>query len=192
MSEKQHRRKRSEEVAIGRRTIRWLSARKVAIQFTLIFLFALGILTGVLENKSVQESFVNPHLTNVAIISSKILNVLGTKCRVLDTTIRSSSFNMRVVEGCESIYPTAMLWAAVLAFPTGWKAKVSGIVGGAVVLFFLNLLRIITMFYFGLLFPSLFEAIHVYAWQALFILVTLLLYLFWAARVSEPGKSIGV
>ncbi|MDI6766044.1 MAG: exosortase H [Bacteroidota bacterium] len=169
----------------------WIRTRKDVLKFLLIFGVCLGIFSFILEREYTQLTFVEPHLTQVAIVCSKVLNILGTESDVSGSSISTSGFSAGIVKGCESIYPTAMLWAAVLAFPLQgssvikWKWKIFGLVGGAVILFILNIIRVVTMLYIGTYFPSLFDMIHIYAWQALFILITLAVFLIWAAKATK-------
>ena len=157
-----------------------------------MFVIALASFSFILERDSVQQAFVSPHLTHVASLCGKVLNGIGTSCDVYGSSIMSTSFSVQVIKGCESIYATAMLWAALLAFPATWSWKVVGILGGGVVLFLVNIARVITMFYIGMYVPSLFDMVHIYAWQALFILFTLAVFLLWAAKASKarPKGSI--
>ncbi len=116
------------------------------------------------------------------------MKLVGTECEVYGSSISSGRFSVQVIKGCESIYATAMLWAAMLAFPATWKQRIVGMISGAVILFLINIVRVITMFYIGTYFPSLFDMVHIYAWQALFILITLAVWLVWAAKVA-PRKA---
>ena len=170
----------------------WLQDNREIAKFCLIFGVTLAVFTIVLQSNFVQEHFVIPHLGQVAALCGAILKTLGTPCDVSESTINSTRFSVSVVRGCESIYPTAMLWAALLAYSATWKSKLIGLIGGAIVLFLLNIVRILTMFYVGSYFPSLFEIVHVYAWQALFILLTLAVWLFWAAKISRTKTPVSL
>ncbi len=159
-----------------------------AVRFTLLFLLTLAGFGILLQADPVQRSVVTPHLRQIAGLSGAAIRWLGTPCETQGTSILSDRFSIDVVQGCDSLTPTAMFWAAVIAFPAAWPRKFLGMLGGAVALFALNILRIVTTFFAGRLAPSLFEGVHLYAWQALFILVALSLWLFWASR-TRNGKS---
>ena len=168
----------------------WLSENKGIIRFCVLFGVILGAFTFLLDTDFLQQNFMSPHLKQVALCAGSIIQFFGTSCTVSETTIFSSRFSVNVVQGCDSIYPTAMLWAALLAYPSTWKSKLIGIAGGAAVLFIVNIIRIVTMFYIGIYVPSLFDMVHVYAWQALFILLTLAVWLIWAAKISRTPVNI--
>lgn len=169
-----------------------LQENREIVRFCLNFGVTLAVLTIVLQINFVQEHVVNPHLGQVAALSGAILKTLGTPCDVSASTINSARFSVSVVRGCDSIYPTAMLWAALFAYSATWKSRLIGLFGGAIVLFLLNIVRILTMFYVGSYYPSLFDIVHVYAWQALFILLTLAVWLFWAAKISRSKTPVSL
>jgi len=165
------------------------SNRKPIYKFLGIFTISLCGFSFILQQDAVQTAFVSPHLNQVAWVCGKVLRTLGTQCEVYESSIVAARFSVQVIKGCESIYPTAMLWAALLAYPAAFGWKISGLIGGALILFLLNIFRVITMFYIGVYLPSLFDIIHIYAWQALFILVTLAVFLFWAVKAAKPHPA---
>jgi exosortase H (IPTLxxWG-CTERM-specific) len=171
---------------------RWVRENKEILKFCLVFGLTLGAFALILQTDIVQGHLVTPHLEQVAALCGAILNAFGTQCEVSGSAINAARFSVSVVRGCDSIYPTAMLWAALLAYSATWKSRLIGLLGGAVVLFLLNIVRILTMFYIGSYFPSLFDIVHVYAWQALFILITLAVWLFWAAKISRAKTPVSL
>ena len=170
----------------------WSQQQNEILKFLLIFIVLLSVFSFMLEQDSIQRVFVLPHLNQVASLCGSILNRIGTQCDVAQSSVTSTSFSVQIVKGCESIYPTAMLWAAILAYPAKWRCRIAGLIGCAVILFFVNIVRVVTMFYVGTYFPSIFDFVHIYAWQALFILITLALFLFWAANTSKKRTPVTV
>ena len=56
----------------------------------------------------------------------------------------------------------------------------------------LNLFRIVSLFFVGAYFPKVFHMVHVDGWQALFILITLFLWIAWARwalRGAQPADA---
>ena len=54
---------------------------------------------------------------------------------------------------------------------------------GAAVLYVVNFLRILTLLTVGLVSRSWFEATHLYAWQAVFLLVVATCWIAWVSRI---------
>lgn len=165
--------------------------QKPVLYFCIYFCLTLVTISILLRLDFFQRHLITPHLRQIASICGAIVKSLGTLCTVSGTSVLSDKFSIDIVRGCDSIYPTALFWSALLAYPSTWKAKLAGMIGGAIILFIINILRVISMFYIGRTYPSLFEMVHIYAWQALFILFTLSLWLFWAVKVSREKIPTG-
>jgi len=176
---------RLEKTGLLHRLKSWSERQEGIPGFLLMFIVILSAFSLILEQESIQRAFVSPHLNQVASLCGSVLNKLGIPCEVSQSSITSARCSVQVIPGCESIYPTAMLWAAILAYPATWRWRIVGLVGGAVVLFFINIVRVVTMFYIGTYSPSIFDFVHIYAWQAIFILITLAVFLLWAAKASR-------
>jgi len=69
----------------------------------------------------------------------------------------------------------ALFVAAIVSFPAILKKKIIGIIIGLMIIFLLNIIRIIALFLTGTYMPSLFKVIHIGVWQVIFILIALAL-----------------
>ena len=58
---------------------------------------------------------------------------------------------------------------------------------GTSIILALNTVRFISLFYLGQYSPSWFEFAHVYLWESLLMLDTLIIFGVWVQRVSQPG-----
>ncbi len=86
--------------------------------------------------------------------------------------------------------PMALYIAGIVAFPALLKKKFTGLIVGLLVIFFLNIVRIVALFLTGIYMPSLFEAMHVEVWQVIFILVAIALWFIWLRwAVSKHRKT---
>ena len=101
---------------------------------------------------------------------------------------RDRSFGMKVENNCNGAWAHLVFLASVLAFPASWRQKFFGIAVGELLLFFLNIFRVMSLFVIGLYAPTLFRAAHVYVWQFLIIGLALLLFFIWVDRfVRRPA-----
>ena len=169
----------------------WNRNERPVLHFCLMFCGILLLFSGLLRTEFFQTHLITPHLHQIANLCGMLISKIGTSCEISGTTILSEKFSITIVQGCDSLYPTILLWAALLAHPVSWKSKMFGIIAGAVILFIMNIIRVISMFYLGRSFPSLFGPVHLYAWQALFILLTLAIWLLWAVKVSHERNPAG-
>ncbi|MCH8148971.1 MAG: hypothetical protein IH987_13495 [Planctomycetes bacterium] len=76
---------------------------------------------------------------------------------------------------------------AVLATPCGvaMLARLPVILLGTSFLLLFNLVRIVSLYYVGIFFPSQFEIMHRGVWQPVFIFVPLFLWVMWSRRVER-------
>ena len=126
-----------------------------------------------------------------AVVSNWILNVLQQDTRVEGTKILSSKFIVDIHRGCDALEPIAFFVFALLAFPAPFKRKIIGIVAGVILLFGLNLVRIVSLYLMGLKSEKLFEFMHADVWQVLFILVAIVLWGIWSfwATQTKPSET---
>jgi exosortase/archaeosortase family protein len=100
----------------------------------------------------------------------------------------TSEHAINVVDGCNALYPTAVLLAGVLGYKSRLRHKLWGVIGGVIAIFILNQVRVISLFYLGQNYPGIFEEVHVYVWQPLIIVWAIFVWDFWARRVKEPQR----
>ncbi len=117
-----------------------------------------------------------------------MLQWLGQEVTVIGTTIVSSAFSVNIILGCSAIEAMMLFVCAILAFPSPLVLKLPGIVIGTVLLFLLNLVRIVSLFLIGVYAPRWFEVMHLDVWQAIFILLAMLFFVLWLIWVTQPQR----
>ena len=125
----------------------------------------------------------NAHLANA------ILRMMGEDTVMSGSSITSPRFGLTIQRGCDAIEPIALLVAAVLAFPAPRRSKFAAVLAGTALLLGLNLVRIVSLYFTGVWFPRFFETMHVDVWQALFIVIAMILWLAWAWRVVHAQRA---
>ena len=134
-----------------------------------------------------QKDFL-PRLQRVnAVASTAILNLFGESATSRDTNIVTPRYPLNVAHGCDAVEPIALFVAAVLAFPTRWTPKIPGLLIGTAVLAVLNLVRIVSLYYTGVHWPTAFETMHVDVWQPAFIVLSLFFWVLWALWATRPS-----
>lgn len=127
-------------------------------------------------------------------ISSTIINLITPKEETYaeDTAIISGGYSMSVAWGCEGIEGIFMLIAALVAYSMKRKWKIYGILAGTALLFFLNIFRLIFLFYTFKYKPSLFDIMHVYVGQTFIIFFAVLFFVVWVNAFSkrEPPGAV--
>jgi exosortase/archaeosortase family protein len=92
-------------------------------------------------------------------------------------------FAVQIRTNCNAIYEMGLYAAASLAYPAAASQRAMGVLSGIAVLYVVNLVRVLSLIFFGHLLPEFFDAFHVYVWQALFLVVVGGLWLGWVGRV---------
>ena len=116
--------------------------------------------------------------------AASALNALGASVVNTGTIVGSSSFAYNVVAECTAIGPIILFAGAVLAYPATWRSRIIGISLGVVLLTALNLVRLVSLFYIGAYFPNYLPMAHYLVWQAAIIIFAILLWLWWADRLT--------
>jgi len=108
-----------------------------------------------------------------------VLNALGVDCQLSDVTIISPRFSMAIRRGCDAVEPTWLFCAAVLSYPGPFGRKAVGILIGIILLQVLNLVRILSLYFIGVYFPSFFNTAHLEIWPTVFIITAIALMVAW-------------
>ncbi len=122
-------------------------------------------------------------------ISGKFLQLIGYQTTVMSDIITSPQFTVSIKKGCDAMEPLALFFSGIIAFPTLWEKKLSGLGVGLLIIFTLNIIRIVTLFLTGIYYPSLFETMHVEVWQVIFILTAIAIWFLWLRWAVKQTKK---
>lgn len=137
----------------------------------------------------VQATVVAPYTRFVASSSRVALRLFGIDATGTGTRVVSPEFAVNILNVCNGVEVTAILFAVILAFPARWKYKLLGLAVGYPVIFLVNLARIVVLFFLGFQHPDVFETAHYYYAQAFVILATVAVWLAWVSRYSAYGAK---
>jgi exosortase H (IPTLxxWG-CTERM-specific) len=170
-----------EKRPLGLLSLLW-SRRSEVLRAWLWFVGSLAVLIQLLIW---ARPFTDDVLTGwIASVTAFILRVTGFEGVAYGSMIGSSLGAVEIVRECTGVYPSAMYVAAVLAFPTGWRRKLAGIVLGLLSIQVVNVVRVISLAYIHKSHPELFETAHLVVWQSLIVFATVLIWTVWAVELS--------
>ena len=152
--------------------------------FLLRYVVILVVGFGVLAAKPVNDHVVEPYTTFVAHEARIVLNVFGEGATVVGQTLRSPRFAVVIYNGCNGLEAMLIFVCGVLAFPSPWRRKLLGIALGFLAIQVVNILRVVSLFYVGVLKPEWFSTAHVFVWQSVIILFGVLLWVLWVQRYA--------
>jgi exosortase/archaeosortase family protein len=126
--------------------------------------------------------------------SAALLTLFGESVSLSGTQVLGR-FPFVVVLDCAALDAQALFAAAVLAFPVqAWK-RVAGLLGGLVLIFGINTLRLVALYFAGVRSLDLFHTLHEEVFVFVIIACVCLLFFGWArwargaAAISEVGAA---
>jgi exosortase H (IPTLxxWG-CTERM-specific) len=132
----------------------------------------------------VNDNVIVPFTKAIASTSGALLHVLGEGVKVSGTTINGPRFGVNINNGCNGVEAMLILLACIVSFPASWRARLVGLLLGAIAVQFLNAIRIITLYLLGAYHPRLFDLFHTAVWQIVIILAAIGFFLVWSSRVG--------
>ena len=90
-----------------------------------------------------------------------------------------TNFSVQISFGCEGTEPIILFVAGVIAFESTIRKKAIGVLSGIVILYTLNLIRIVILFFVGGNDVDLFIALHDIYLQIVLILIAISMLLYW-------------
>jgi len=91
----------------------------------------------------------------------------------------SSHAKLSVLNGCEGTESMFLIIAAILAFQTSWRHKVTGLVLGMMTIYLANQVRIVSLYFAARHDQALFAALHGYIAPTLIIAIGCAFYIGW-------------
>jgi len=120
-----------------------------------------------------------------ACILGAILSLSGADVVVNGAALSVNGFPLEIIDECTAVFSSIVYCACVLAYPTTLKNKGMGIALGVPSLYALNIFRLIVLALVGSSYPGMFEFVHVYLWQASFIIFVVVIFLLWIRLVVK-------
>ena len=130
-----------------------------------------------------QNVLVVPLNRHFAWVSEKLLRLVSIQASSSGPVLTAGTFSVEIRSNCNAIYEVGLYSAAVWAFPASWRERLFGTLVGAAVLYVVNVVRIGSLLAVGLLQPAWFDTSHLYAWQAVFLLVVATCWIAWVSRI---------
>lgn len=128
---------------------------------------------------SFYPSAIDFYINATAGISASILSIIGIESYAQSNIIISDEMIISLAFGCEGSEPIVLFIAAVSAFPTNLKKKIIGGITGVFLLYVLNIIRIILLYFIGLSEAFDFDLFHVIIFPVIFIIISILFFIGW-------------
>lgn len=157
------------------------------MRFLLVFLAIVAAGVALLELDVVERGFVTPWTVANTKAAAFVCNVVGVETTVSrDTYLQTGTTTLEVQNACNGVHAVLIFVAAVLAFPGGGLAKLWGIVGGTVLMFGANLVRLVNLVVVARFAEGLLEFFHLFVWQTLIVVLAFALFAGWSRYFVPP------
>ncbi len=132
----------------------------------------------------------------VSLQSEDLLNAFGYNTKVLPhpdepsmKLILNGEFIGRIIEGCNSISVMILFLSFIVAFSGKLKTTFFYIISGSVLIYVVNLLRIVVLAIGLHLYPKYGEVLHTVIFPGIIYGMVFLLWIFWVNRFSKLKKN---
>jgi exosortase H (IPTLxxWG-CTERM-specific) len=126
----------------------------------------------------------------VVYVTSKVLGIMGIACTYKGSIIQLPSIALDIKFGCNGLEAVMIYSIAVIAFPSSWKNRLSGIFSGFVIIQVINVLRIAGLAYSGIHFKNIFEYVHIYIAQGMMVAISLGVFFIYLHYAKTAEKAV--
>jgi exosortase/archaeosortase family protein len=168
--------------------------RRAQLGFVLKFVLTAGVLLTAYyfpyPPEGCAKAFINEFLHVYAASAAIILRPFDPTVRVVGQEIMGA-FSMRIVQTCDAMDVTILLGSAIVSWRGPIGRRLLAALFGALALGVLNVARICSLYWIGVVRPSLFEAAHLDVWPAVILIVAVAFFFgFTFFEQREQGAAL--
>ena len=153
------------------------------LKFAGTYLFFIGFFVFIYVIFQEHFSFLSSFTAGTL---STLLGLLGVSHTLDDTLLHLvDGISLNVIDECTGIYELFVYAGCVMAYPTSSNKKLAGIIFGIPAMFGINMVRLVSLAFVGLWFPSMFGYVHYYLWQVTLILLVVFVMLVWIEKIVK-------
>ena len=161
-------------------------------RFISAFLGVGLLLFGLVYLPPIRDHLIAPFTDSLTVIAGWLITTLGGQAWVNGNVLTIPGFSVRILDLCNGVEATLLLWAVMLAFDAPWKYRLWGLLFGFLGVQVINMVRIISLTYLGVWKPEWFHWVHWYLWDALIMVDVLVIFLLWLRRLPPPDTHAAV
>ncbi len=163
-----------------------LRANTEAVKFVIKFVsIIIAFYTAYYLLSAGESQFMSSLKSITASITAAVLSLFGINTSVTGALISVDGFSLEIIDECTAIFSSIVYSACVIAYPTSWRKRCIGIAIGIPSLYALNITRLVILTMVGIHSLSAFDFLHVYLWQASFIIFVVLMFMLWLMFVVQ-------
>ncbi len=156
-------------------------------RFLLLFILIAAVSYLIIYLPPVRAYLVGPFTVGITWVAGGLIQLFGGEVRIVGNMLSIPGFAVQVLDMCNGVEATLVLWSALLAFPAPWLYKIKGLIIGTLAVHSVNIIRIISLLYLGAYDREWFHWAHWYLWDVLIMLDVLIVFLAWLRFM--PGTT---
>jgi exosortase family protein XrtM len=158
----------------------WKRAREIRFLLVFVICYALFHTAYFMVPDSVLRDVVYYH--GIVQVSEGVIDLAAPDERVsaVQNKLMSSKAALEVVRGCDGSGALFLIMAAIIAFSATVKRKLLGVFLGLVLIYLLNLTRIVGLYFVVAYQRDWFLPIHTYFAPTLIVIVSCIFFAWWA------------
>ncbi len=153
--------------------------KKQSLMWLVKFWGALALFYWLHGTRWIEDAVLKPFAVATAVVARSVLPRIGMQVEQTGTTIRTGERMFEIAGSCTGTLVIFLFAAAVLSFPTSWKSRIKGLLIGLAGITLLNFFRTLVIVVVASKFPDAFWMLHVVIGQAVVIVGTVGIYLWW-------------
>ena len=134
----------------------------------------------------------DPLSRNIVSVSAGILSFFGETVFVYDRVVGITGLRgIEIVDGCNGIAAIGLFLGFIIAYPGKWAPRILFSIFGILVIYIVNVARIVTLAYIQAYWPQAFDFAHDYSTTAIFYIIIFILWMIWAnyGETFTPTKK---
>ncbi len=163
---------------------------RIWLQFCLITATGVWVSWYVLYLDWIQTNILTHYAVFVAELCGRLLQFIVPGVQVLETIVgQPQGFAMVIDVKCTGIFQISFLTVAIAASPASAVRKLNGAISGVILLFGINLFRLLSIFLVGCYALPYVDVLHDVIWEALMIALTFFIWFKWK-NLCAPGIGV--
>ncbi len=156
-------------------------------RFLLLLIFCaalfLGLQRGYIMIRDRHEELLNNKINGG--VAAWVINLITPSEQVvMDDGMMNGKVD--ISKGCEGFEVMILLVSVMAVYPMRLRHKLTGIVLGCILVYGLNIIRIVSLYYLYMYASDIFELFHLLVWQAIIILIAWVYFMIW---IDRPGAT---
>jgi exosortase/archaeosortase family protein len=165
--------------------------RRAGLKFCLLFILWVSLFYSLTTFDYVLRhvNVTGPVTAGVVKSVTGLVKLFSIPVEIDGADLKAPELHLRISHECNGVIAFIIYLSAVLAFPSRFRRKIAGLLIGAVVIWTVNIGRILLLVFVALYLPDIFYQTHIYVAQALVIACAVVLWLLWAHWAMDSSAA---